>query len=162
MNDKSRLLKVMKTAISTEEIPRSLADIFSPLLGFEFFEIDADTGRVREFDETFGPLLKQRFFERVYDLAYDTCQLLRTFQQVRARMPRSTSWVPSGNGFIWQRRRPMCRTSAIGSDANCSNGVTWCCPMRPYQCSLATSKPPCGSACKSAQSPFICWAGTTE
>jgi Protein kinase domain/Domain of unknown function (DUF4062) len=84
VNDKSRLLKVMKTAISTEEIPRSLADIFSPLLGFEFFEIDADTGRVREFDETFGPLLKQRFFERVYDLAYDTCQLLRTVQQVRA------------------------------------------------------------------------------
>ena len=40
--------------------------------------------RVREFDETFGPLLKQRFFERVYDLAYDTCQLLRTFRQARA------------------------------------------------------------------------------
>jgi hypothetical protein len=55
------------------------------LFGFEFFERDAETGRVREFDETFGPLLKQRFFERVYDLAYDTCQLLRQFQQVRAR-----------------------------------------------------------------------------
>jgi hypothetical protein len=39
------------------------------LFGFEFFEHDAETGRVREFDETFGPVLKQRFFERVYDLA---------------------------------------------------------------------------------------------
>jgi hypothetical protein len=74
-----------KTAIAAEEIPAPLSDIFSPVFGFEFFEMDSETGRVREFDETFGPLLKQRFFERVYDLAYDSCQLLRTFQQVRAR-----------------------------------------------------------------------------
>jgi predicted Ser/Thr protein kinase len=85
VKDRARLLKVLKTAVAAEEIPPPLADIFSPLFGFEFFELDSETGRVREFDETFGPLLKQRFFERVYDLAYDTCQLLRTFQQVRAR-----------------------------------------------------------------------------
>ena len=42
------------------------------------------TGRVREFDETFGPVLKQRFFERVYDLAYDGCQVLSLLKQVRA------------------------------------------------------------------------------
>jgi serine/threonine protein kinase len=84
VKDKARLLKVLKTAVAAEEIPPALADIFSPLFGFEFFELDSETGRVREFDETFGPLLKQRFFERVYDLAYDTCQLLKTFQQVRA------------------------------------------------------------------------------
>lgn len=85
VNDKPRLLKVLKTAIAAEEVPPPLADIFSPLFGFEFFEMDSETGRVREFDETFGPLLKQRFFERVYDLAYDTCQLLRTLQQLRSR-----------------------------------------------------------------------------
>jgi serine/threonine protein kinase len=84
VKDKARLLKVLKTTLAGAEIPPSLADIFSPLFGFEFFELDAETGRVREFDETFGPLLKQRFFERVYDLAYDTCQLLRKLQQVRA------------------------------------------------------------------------------
>jgi serine/threonine protein kinase len=84
VNDKSRLMKVLKTAVAPAEIPPPLYDIFSPLSGFEFFELDAETGRVREFDETFGPLLKQRFFERVYDLAYDTCQLLRTYRQVRA------------------------------------------------------------------------------
>jgi hypothetical protein len=48
-------------------MPRQLLDIFASLFGFEFFELDAETGRVREFDETFGPVLKQRFFERVYD-----------------------------------------------------------------------------------------------
>jgi serine/threonine protein kinase len=85
VNDRARLLKVLKTAVSAVEMPHPLADIFSPLFGFEFFELDPETGRVREFDETFGPLLKQRFFERVYDLAYDTCQLLRMFQQARAQ-----------------------------------------------------------------------------
>src|SRR5262249_8706975 len=71
VKDKARLLKVLKTAIPEAQMPRPLLDILAPLVGFEFFEHDAETGRVREFDETFGPALKQRFFERVYDLAYD-------------------------------------------------------------------------------------------
>ncbi len=77
VDDKSRLLKVLKTLVPNEELPPIVADIFSPLSGFEFFELDPATGRVREFDETFGPLLKQRFFERVYDLAYDACQVVK-------------------------------------------------------------------------------------
>ena len=84
IQEKSRLLKVLKTAVSEQQMPGSLVDIFSPLFGFEFFELDAETGRVREFDETFGPVLKQRFFERVYDLAYDGCQVLSLLKQVRA------------------------------------------------------------------------------
>ena len=84
VEDKARLLKVLKTAVAAQEMPPSLADIFSPLIGFEFFELDPQTGRVREFDETFGPALKQRFFERVYDLAHDVCQILHTLRQLRA------------------------------------------------------------------------------
>lgn len=84
IKDKSRLLKVLKTSVAEQQMPRPLVDIFSPLSGFEFFELDADTGRVREFDETFGPTLKQRFFERVYDLAYDGCQVLSLLKQYRA------------------------------------------------------------------------------
>ena len=84
VEDKARLLKVLKTAVSEQQMPPQLQDIFSPLFGFEFFELDAETGRVREFDETFGPALKQRFFERVYDLAYDACQVLTTLKQMQA------------------------------------------------------------------------------
>ena len=80
-------------------LDRSL-DIFSPLFGFEFFELDAETGRVREFDETFGPVLKQRFFERVYDLAYDGCQVLSLLKQVRARdVPRRAAGPKSALGL---------------------------------------------------------------
>ena len=85
VKDKSRLLTVLKTDVSLQQMPRPLLDIFSPLSGFEFYEHDAETGRVREFDETFGPVLKQRFFERVYDLAYDGCQVLSLMKQVRSQ-----------------------------------------------------------------------------
>jgi len=92
IKDKSRLLKVLKTSVAEQQMPRPLVDIFSPLSGFEFFELDADTGRVREFDETFGPTLKQRFFERVYDLAYDGCQVLSLLKQIRASdMPQAAN-----------------------------------------------------------------------
>lgn len=83
VHDRARLLKVLKTSMSEQQLPPPLKDILSPLFGFEFFEIDAGTGRIREFDETFGPALKQRFFERVYDLAYDACQVLSVVKQVR-------------------------------------------------------------------------------
>ena len=95
VQDKARLLKVLKTSVSAEQMPQQLNDIFSPLFGFEFFERDADTGRVREFDETFGPALKQRFFERVYDLAYDACQVLSVLKQVRAKEDSSVEPNPN-------------------------------------------------------------------
>ncbi len=94
VEDKSRLLKVLKTTVTDQQMPRPLVDIFSPLAGFEFYEQDAETGRVREFDETFGPVLKQRFFERVYDLAYDGCQVLNRLKQVRARDDAKTELNP--------------------------------------------------------------------
>jgi len=95
VQDKSRLLKVLKTAVSVQQMPLPLLDIFSPLFGFEFFELDADTGRVREFDETFGPVLKQRFFERVYDLAYDGCQVLSLLKHLRAPSQENLRMSPN-------------------------------------------------------------------
>jgi hypothetical protein len=98
INEKPRLLKALKTAVAVEQMPRALVDIFSPLFGFEFFELDADTGRVREFDEAFGPVLKQRFVERVYDLAYDGCQVLGLLKQVRGQ-PGLGGQRPLGRGL---------------------------------------------------------------
>lgn len=91
VDNKSRLMPVLKTSISPDEMPTPLADIFSPLFGFEFFELDPLTGRVREFDETFGPSLKQRFFERVYDLAYNVCDVLRTLKQGTSPQARTAA-----------------------------------------------------------------------
>jgi hypothetical protein len=78
--DKARLLKVVKTPVEMRDMPAPLSEIFARLADFNFFEMDAVTGRVREFDESFGPLAKQRFFERIYDLAQELCLVLKACQ----------------------------------------------------------------------------------
>jgi serine/threonine protein kinase len=95
IKDKSRLLKVLKTSVLEQQMPQQLIDIFSPLSGFEFFELDAESGRIREFDESFGPNLKQRFFERVYDLAYDGCQVLSLLRQSPAHDKQGATVNPN-------------------------------------------------------------------
>lgn len=78
--DKSRIFKVVKTPVAAHEIPPTLAELFSRLLGFEFYELDPETGRLREYDETFGATARQRFFERIYDLAHEICGVLKVYQ----------------------------------------------------------------------------------
>ncbi len=86
VGDKPRLLKVVKTPVDQRELPAHLSDKFSGLMDFEFFEIDPQTGRLREFDEAFGPVAKQRFFERIYDLAHELCLVLKACQSGAAQI----------------------------------------------------------------------------
>lgn len=82
VDDKPRMFKVMKSPVANEDVPADLSRVFADLFGFEFYEQDPDTGRIREFDEMFGPTLKQRFHERVYDLAHDVSELLRARRRI--------------------------------------------------------------------------------
>ena len=59
----------------------------SQLAGFEFYETDAETGRVLAFDETFGDKAMQRYFERVYDLAYEIKDVLQALQAAGGGAP---------------------------------------------------------------------------
>ncbi|MCF7763808.1 MAG: protein kinase [Verrucomicrobia bacterium] len=81
--EKSRLFKVVKTPVEMRDMPAPMADIFARLADFNFFELDPVTGRVREFDESFGAVAKQRFFERIYDLAQELCLVLKACQPGR-------------------------------------------------------------------------------
>jgi len=78
--NRSRVFKVVKTPVAEQEIPPSLAGLFSRLLGFDFYEVDSETGRLREFDESLGVVMRQRFFERIYDLAHEICTVLKAFE----------------------------------------------------------------------------------
>jgi hypothetical protein len=49
-------------------------------LGYQFFNIDPDTGRVRELDEVFGPEAQRDFWMRLDDLAHDICCLLEMLE----------------------------------------------------------------------------------
>jgi hypothetical protein len=65
--DKHRVLKVVKTYVPMEQHPDELKD----LLGYEFYERDAASGRVREFDYEVLPQKDKRYFDKLEDLAQD-------------------------------------------------------------------------------------------
>ena len=72
MGDKSRIFKVLKTFVPRESQPPPL----DSLLGYEFFQINADTGKPQEFRLEFGPEARQNYLAKLYDLAYEITELL--------------------------------------------------------------------------------------
>jgi hypothetical protein len=77
VKDRPRLFKVMKTPINDGDLPPHVDDVLRRLVAFEFYERDHESGRFREFDEAFGEQARQRYYEKVYDLAYEIAQVLR-------------------------------------------------------------------------------------
>ena len=77
VKDRPRLFKVLKTPIDDGDLPPEIDEVLSRLIGFEFYEQDPETGRFREFDEAFGEQARQRYYEKVYDLAYEIAQVLK-------------------------------------------------------------------------------------
>jgi hypothetical protein len=76
VNDKARIFKVLKTPVPLEAHPPELQG----LLGYEFFKIDPETGKVLELDEIFGPEAQRDFWLKLDDLAHDICCLLETIE----------------------------------------------------------------------------------
>ena len=71
---KSRLFKVVKTPVPLERHPEPL----QTLLGYDFYVLDPETRRPREFSpqQLYGLEVQQRFMARLDDLAYDIKLLL--------------------------------------------------------------------------------------
>jgi hypothetical protein len=75
-HDKARIFKVLKTPIPREMDPPELQS----LLGYEFFHMDPQSGRVRELDEIFGTEAQRDFWMKLDDLAHDIAALLQILQ----------------------------------------------------------------------------------
>lgn len=69
---KSRVFKVVKFHVPLQEQPPQLRGV----LGYEFFEYDAERGRAREFSPDVMPARDIRYWERLDDIAYDIKQML--------------------------------------------------------------------------------------
>ena len=76
LHDKARIFKVLKTPVRRDMHPPEL----QPLLGYEFFKIDPETGRIRELDEIFGPKAQVDFWMKLDDLAQDIRDLLEMIE----------------------------------------------------------------------------------
>jgi hypothetical protein len=72
VGDKARLFKVIKTPVSRELQP----DELQALIGYEFFEIDPHTSKVRELYAVGEPTAQTQFWMRVDDLAHDIAAVL--------------------------------------------------------------------------------------
>jgi hypothetical protein len=76
VSNKARVFKVLKTPVPLDKTPQELRG----LLGYEFFKIDPETGKVRELDEIFGPDAHRDFWIKLDDLAHDIVALLEAIE----------------------------------------------------------------------------------
>ena len=72
VSNKARVFKVLKTPVPLDRTPPELR----ALIGYEFFKVDPETGKVRELDEIFGPDAHRDFWLKLDDLAHDIVALL--------------------------------------------------------------------------------------
>jgi len=76
VSNKARVFKVLKTPVPLDRTPPELR----ALIGYEFFKVDPETGKVRELDEVFGPEAHRDFWLKLDDLAHDIVDLLEALE----------------------------------------------------------------------------------
>lgn len=78
-----RIFKVLKAPVPLDQQPQELQQY----LGYEFFAVDADTGRVREFGPSFSNDADRKFWLRLDDLAHDLVDMLEACEDPAAVLP---------------------------------------------------------------------------
>lgn len=86
-NRSVRMVKAVKRPVPVSQLEPPFDQVFSGQSGVEFFDRDPDTGRVREFDEAFGERARQRYQERIYDLAHELCNVLQNVADAEGGAP---------------------------------------------------------------------------
>jgi hypothetical protein len=64
---RSRIFKVFKAPLAAQEQPPRLRD----LIGYDMFQLDADSGEVREYTDYFSSEAERQYWMKMVDLAYD-------------------------------------------------------------------------------------------
>lgn len=77
---RARFFQVVKTPWPKNQFSPDFERELSQLAAYRFFEEDPQSNRIKEFDERFGVEARQRYFERVYDLAQEISQTLATIR----------------------------------------------------------------------------------
>ena len=83
LSGKARIFKVMKAPVPLDQQPQEV----QRYLGYEFFAVDADTGRVREFPPPFGNDADRKFWLGLDDLALDVADMLEACESPVAVPP---------------------------------------------------------------------------
>lgn len=89
IDDKSRIFKVVKTPVPPDRHPPELQDL-QTMLGYDFFQIDPTTGKLREFIFNSGPNTDNGYWAKLDDLAQDIYQLLEVLGGRKQGLPEET------------------------------------------------------------------------
>jgi hypothetical protein len=66
-NNRNRVFKVFKTPLTLQEQPPRLRE----LIGYEMYQLDNETGEVREYTDYFSSDAERQYWMKMVDLAYD-------------------------------------------------------------------------------------------
>jgi hypothetical protein len=86
-----RVFKVVKTHVERDQHPAE----FQGQLGYEFYELDRQTGRPVEYGQGLGKNRDQRYWDKLNDLAWDIKQTLSAVKP--AQGPAAPATFPSGS-----------------------------------------------------------------
>jgi hypothetical protein len=64
---RNRIFKVFKTPLSIQEQPPRLRE----LIGYDMYQLDSDTGEIREYTDYFSTEAERQYWMKMVDLAYD-------------------------------------------------------------------------------------------
>lgn len=78
----NRLFKVFKTPLSVQEQPAWISE----LLGYEMYQLDPDSGDIREYADYFGEDAERQYWMEMVDLSYD---IYNTLTVLKTGAPRS-------------------------------------------------------------------------
>jgi hypothetical protein len=71
-----RMFKVGKSPLSLQAQPA----ILRPLIGYEMYQLDPDSGEVREYTDYFSPEAERQYWMEIVDLCYDIAEALTTLK----------------------------------------------------------------------------------
>src|SRR5688572_13011664 len=70
--NRNRVFKVFRTPLSVQEQPPRLRD----LIGYEMYQLDPDSGEIREYTDYFSTEAERQYWMKMVDLAYDIYETL--------------------------------------------------------------------------------------
>jgi hypothetical protein len=110
LHHRARIFKVVKMPVPVPTHPPEL----QPLLGYEFFTVDPETGHVHELNEVFGQAAQRDFWMRVDDLAQEMSTLLEELGASPGdtrplQVPRATVFLAETTSDLREQRETIRR-----------------------------------------------------
>jgi cellulose biosynthesis protein BcsQ len=90
INNKPPIFKVVKSPVEYNRLPPHLREVLQASSGYEFYEIDKSSGKLREFWPELGPDYLKKFLDRLEDLAQDIKAFINSQQTAPAAPGYST------------------------------------------------------------------------